>query len=162
LVAVPLLLALLLGVGIGPLYLLAFPFLAATFHFLFRRWQPGWLLHIFAFNQELCGAKHVDLDVRCDIHAQHIASVLQGANHDEVLLVGHSNGCPLLLMVLDRLLERGLADNPKLKILTLAQLVQMVSLHRHGVKLRAMLERLTNLPLTWLDISAKADPACFA
>ncbi len=163
LVAAALLTTLVLILFLGWLGLLAFPVLVTSLFFLFHRWQPAWLLHIFNFNRELCGRTRVDLEERCDLYAHQIAASLSIGHYDEILLVGHSNGATLLLMVLDRLRTRfGGAMPLALKLLTLGQLTQFVTLHRDGVALRQTLRRLETITNSWLDISAKADPACFA
>ncbi|MFA5593575.1 MAG: hypothetical protein WC989_09730 [Micavibrio sp.] len=138
----------------------AFPALASFLFFMTRKWQPTWLLHTFSFNRRLCSEESSDIRQRCRSYADAVIKALREDRHDEILLIGHSNGVTLLIETLDLVMESG-ADTGKLKILSLGQFVQMVTMHRGGGHIRKALERLQTIKTPWLDISAAGDPACF-
>ena len=49
----------------GWIYWLLFPALMVGLFFIFRTWQPTWLLHTFSFNMDLCKNNRRDLEERC-------------------------------------------------------------------------------------------------
>jgi hypothetical protein len=84
---------------------------------------------------------------------------------DEVLVVGHSSGAHLAISVVADLIRAGHlpAGGPRLALLTLGQVVPMVSFLPQARQLRADLAYLaTQDALTWVDVTAPGDGCCFA
>lgn len=86
----------------------------------------------------------------------------QNADFDEVLIVGHSTGAHLAVDVAADVL-RDSSANARLSLLTLGQVIPMVSFLPKAQLLRRNLNQLAQDPrLTWVDVSAPGDGACFA
>jgi len=86
-----------------------------------------------------------------------------------VLLVGHSSGAHLAVSVLADLIRAGLPDagmagpRPALGLLTLGQVVPMVSFLPKADRLRADLHYLAARDeVTWVDVTAPGDGCAFA
>ncbi|PJE38117.1 hypothetical protein CVM52_02950 [Pseudooceanicola lipolyticus] len=93
-----------------------------------------------------------------------IAAALAG-EADEVLVVGHSSGAHLAVSVLSALIRAGRvpSDGPALGLLTLGQVVPMLSFLPRAARLRGDLRFLsTRDELAWIDISAPGDGCSFA
>lgn len=84
---------------------------------------------------------------------------------DEVLVVGHSSGAHLAVSVLSDLIRAGRvpASGPALSLLTLGQVVPMVSFLPAAQRLRADLAFLSaSNTLVWVDVTAPGDGCAFA
>ena len=83
---------------------------------------------------------------------------------DEVLVVGHSSGAHLAVSILSDLIRQGLPkDGPALSLLTLGQVVPMVSFLPKAQRLRADLAYLSaRREVTWVDVTAPGDGCSFA
>ena len=84
---------------------------------------------------------------------------------DEVLVVGHSSGAHLAVSILADVVRGGHAGTggPRLSLLTLGQVIPMVSFLRGATRLRADLNFLSQRDeLDWVDVSAPGDGATFA
>jgi hypothetical protein len=138
----------------------------------FRR-QDGrlfayYLMHDYAFSAAWGGANPPALEARLDAFADRIAEALAGDRDgapDEVLVVGHSSGAHLAVSVLADLLRAGRvpADGPALGLLTLGQVVPMMSFLPGAARLRADLALLSEQDaVAWVDVSAPGDGCAFA
>ncbi|MBQ2261047.1 MAG: hypothetical protein II336_06750 [Loktanella sp.] len=124
-----------------------------------------YLMHDYAFSAQYRGATPPELTERLAEFADQIAAALQDDNEDEVLIVGHSSGAHLAVMVIANLIRDGRvpADGPKLAFLSLGQVAPMVSFLPEARQLRADLAFLaTQEALTWVDVTAPGDGCCFA
>jgi hypothetical protein len=86
---------------------------------------------------------------------------------DEILLVGHSSGAHIAISVLaDVIRATPLAEldkAPAISLLTLGQVVPMVSYLPKAERLRADLHSLSKRQcITWVDVTAPTDACCFA
>jgi len=129
-----------------------------------RRFLGYYLLHDYAFSAQYSGANPPELDVRMRVFADDISAAL-ASDCDEVLLVGHSSGAHIGVMVLADLLRTngGREAGPKLGFLTLGQVVPMVSFLPRADRLRRDLAFLSQQScLTWVDVSAPGDGGSFA
>lgn len=173
---VQLLLALLLMWGVvavlapylGPIS--AAPALLAGYGLLlwFRRMDNRlfayYLMHDYAHSARLRGAVTPELNTRLEAFSGRIAQAL-GADADEVLVVGHSSGAHLGVMVLAHLLRKSEieAQGPALSFLSLGQVAPMVSFLPDAHRLRQDLRDLSADPnVTWVDVSAPGDGCTFA
>ena len=146
----------------------------------FRR-QDGrlfayYLMHDYAFSAAWGGANPPALEARLGDFADRIAAALgegrdeapeEGTDEgtDEVLVVGHSSGAHLAVSVLADLLRAGRvpADGPALGLLTLGQVVPMMSFLPGAARLRADLALLSEQDtIAWVDVSAPGDGCAFA
>lgn len=123
-----------------------------------------YLMHDYAFTASEGGALPKALQPRLAAFADKIASALED-DCDEVLVVGHSSGAHLGVMVLADLIRAGRvpADGPALGFLTLGQVVPMASFLPAASDLRRDLAFLSVRPeLTWVDVTAPGDGCAFA
>ncbi len=134
---------------------------------LFRRYDryifAYYLLHDYAFAAENNGQTPAALRDRQRLFAHHITKALS-EDVDEVLVIGHSSGAHMGVEVMADVL-RMLPDRPKphLAFLTLGSVIPMVSFLPGATRLRGDLRRLSlSDRITWIDVSAPGDGACFA
>ncbi|WP_425080689.1 hypothetical protein [Ruegeria arenilitoris] len=123
-----------------------------------------YLMHDFAYSAASNGATPPELRLRLADFAKHIQCALE-TDVDEVLVVGHSSGAHLGVMVLaDLIRSQNLpSDGPILSFLSLGQVVPMVSFLPDARDLRTDLQFLsTRSELTWVDVSAPGDGCAFA
>jgi len=133
----------------------------------FRRWDNRllvyYLMHDYAYSAKTNGANSPALEARIGAFGQAVSDALHG-DHDEVLVVGHSSGAHLAVSVLADLIRAGgPAGGPVLGLLTLGQVVPMVSFLPGATRLRADLHYLAARPeVTWVDVTAPGDGCAFA
>lgn len=122
-----------------------------------------YLMHDYAYSARSKGANPPELEARMVEFGQAVSEALRG-DHDEVLLVGHSSGAHLAVSVLADLIRAGLPEpRPALALLTLGQVVPMVSFLPKADRLRADLHFLAARDeLTWVDVTAPGDGCAFA
>ena len=172
-----LLVACLLGWAIGWLagFVLPWPLAAAAgiavIAFVLRWWRRHdrhfyayYLMHDYAFTAAAHGAIPPELEERMAGFATAIAAALR-SDTDEVLVVGHSSGAHLAISVLADLIRAGQvpANGPALGLLSLGQVVPMVSFLPKAGRLRADLAYLSaRSELTWVDVTAPGDGCAFA
>lgn len=150
---------------------------------LFRRHDNRlfayYLMHDYAYSAQSNGANPPELAARMIVFRQAVSEALQG-DYDEVLVVGHSSGAHLAVSVLADLIRAGMPEGiraqepgqgpapgpalgPALGLLTLGQVVPMVSFLPRATQLRADLHYLSARPeLTWVDVTAPGDGCAFA
>lgn len=165
--------------------------LAFAFGWLIARFAPGWagvaglavvppvlnwfarrdnrilaryLMHNFAYSAQDGGANPPPLEVRLVAFADVVADALC-SDVDEVLVVGHSSGAHLAVSILADLIRTGRvpANGPALSLLTLGQVIPMISFLPAATRLRRDLHDLSaNGALTWVDVTAPGDGCAFA
>jgi hypothetical protein len=143
------------GVGYGVL---------RGFRALDHRIYAYYLQHDYAFTAQHWGANPPALGARMADFGARIRAALAEDGVDEVLVVGHSSGAHLAVMVLADLIRAGLpAGAPPLSLLTLGQVVPMVSFLPRAQRLRADLHLLAaDATITWVDVTAPGDGCSFA
>ena len=149
---------------LGPAGLIVIPFVLEWFRKHDNRFFAYYLMHDYAYSARFRGANPPALKARMKEFVDEISLALQG-DADEVLIVGHSSGAHLAVTVLADLIREGKArtKSPALGFLSLGQVVPMVSFLRDAQVLRRDLAYLcTRDELTWVDVSAPGDGACFA
>lgn len=145
------------GLGVMPVLLL-------WFRRQDKRFFVYYLMHDYAHAASNQGAYSPDLEARLAVFADHVAEAL-AQDVDEVLIVGHSSGAHLAVSVLADLLRAGRVpqDGPALALLSLGQVVPMVSFLPRADRLRADLACLSvSDALTWVDVTAPGDGCAFA
>jgi hypothetical protein len=157
-----------LGATIHPLIgvFLALPALWQTLVFFRKhdsRFFAYYLMHDYAHSAQGLGAYPPDLETRLTQFRATIAAALAD-DTDEVLVVGHSSGAHLAISILSDLIRSGLPHSrPALALLSLGQVVPMISFLPRANRLRADLHYLsTRDELTWIDVTAPGDGCAFA
>jgi hypothetical protein len=123
-----------------------------------------YLMHDYAFSARHRGAYPPEQEARMALFADRIAAALH-TEADEVLVVGHSSGAYIAVSLLADLLRGGRVpgDVPALGLLTLGQVIPMVSFLPRAGRLRADLALVSESDrLTWVDVSAPGDGCAFA
>jgi len=149
---------------LGPAGLIIIPLVLDWFRKHDNRFFAYYLMHDYAYSARFKGAYPPALMARMSEFVDEITQALQG-DADEVLIVGHSSGAHLAVTVLADLIRTGKAraTGPALGFLSLGQVVPMVSFLKNAQVLRRDLAYLcTRDELTWVDVSAPGDGACFA
>lgn len=121
-----------------------------------------YLMHDYAYSAQDGGANPPELEARMADFATRIRGALTDC--DEVLVVGHSSGAHLAVSILADLIRAGLPGNrPALSLLTLGQVVPMVSFLPRANRLRGDLAYLSARDeITWVDVTAPGDGCAFA
>jgi len=122
-----------------------------------------YLMHDFAHAAAGRGAYPPELEARLAEFRTRIREALDEP-HDEVLVVGHSSGAHLAVSLLADLLREGLPGHrPALSLLTLGQVVPMISFLPRAQRLRADLCLMSaQREVFWLDVTAPGDGCAFA
>ncbi len=139
-------------------------YMMRLFRKLDGRLYAYYLMHDFAFSAQDGGAYPAALEVRMDQFRHQIAAALD-SDADEVLVVGHSSGAHLAVSILADLIREGRVprSGPRLALLTLGQVIPMVSFLPNARRLRADLHDLSQSGgLTWVDVTAPGDGCAFA
>jgi len=137
--------------------------LMQLFRRLDTRFFAYYLLYDFAQVAAQRGALAPSVAQRLSSFADEIAAALAEEGVDEVLVVGHSSGAALAVMLVAEVERRGLPKGgAALAVLTLGQAIPMQAFLPAATALRADLAQLAVSPLvTWVDVSAKGDGVCF-
>lgn len=121
-----------------------------------------YLMHDYAYSAQARGANPPELEARMAAFRMEVEAALKGP-YDEVLVVGHSSGAHLAVSILADLLRYGRPAGPVLSLLTLGQVVPMVSYLPEARRLRADLAYLSvQEGITWVDVTAPGDGCAFA
>lgn len=148
--------AALAGLGVVPPILL-------WFRKMDNKFFAYYLMHDYAYSARSRGANPTELEARMAEFATSIRTALD-TDTDEVLVVGHSSGAHLAVSILSDLIRAGLpANGPQLNLLTLGQVVPMVSFLPDAWRLRADLAFLSvQDQVAWVDVTAPGDGCAFA
>ncbi|MGR3660814.1 MAG: hypothetical protein ACU0CA_06430 [Paracoccaceae bacterium] len=123
-----------------------------------------YLMHDYAFSASHRGANPPELEVRLEEFTKVIAEALSG-NVDEVLVVGHSSGAHLAINIIADILRKGRVTDhgPVLALLSLGQVVPMISFLPEAQRLRRDLQELSvSDKISWVDVTAPGDGCSFA
>lgn len=128
-----------------------------------NRFFAYYLMHDYAYSARSRGANPPELEARMAEFTNTIQAALD-TDVDEVLVVGHSSGAHLAVSILSDLIRQGLPQNaPALNLLTLGQVVPMVSFLPDAWRLRADLAYLSERDeIAWIDVTAPGDGCAFA
>jgi len=141
-----------------------FVFLMQWFRRQDHRWFAYYLMHDYAFTASRKGANPPLLETRMEEFRTRIRAALASDVH-EVLVVGHSSGAQLAVSILADLDRAGdiPEGSPALGLLTLGQVLPMVSFLPKAMRLRRDLQDLSlSRSIFWLDVSAPGDGCSFA
>ncbi|MEO0343647.1 MAG: hypothetical protein AAF198_09435 [Pseudomonadota bacterium] len=164
-------LALIVGMFLQPFLGLGLSGLAGLFLFLlglhlFRYTDGKIYAHYLMLDYSYFGAHRgrvpPELSVRLDEFADRVAKIAR-EDPDEILLIGHSSGAQLAIQVLARLIRNGLTRSSKIDLLTLGHAIPMASFLPHGQEFRRDMQLVSQeKSITWADVTAPGDGACFA
>ena len=170
-IAVQFLLAFLLGWGIaalvpgaaGPaLGVLAFVGVVAGFRRLDRYIFAYYLINDYGFTARRRGRYPQPLRARLDVFSQRLQEACD-TDVDEVLVIGHSSGAQLAVTAVAGAVDAVRDDGPVLSLLTLGQVIPMMSFLPNAQELRGHLNMLSQCDrIAWVDVSAPGDGGCFA
>jgi pimeloyl-ACP methyl ester carboxylesterase len=140
-----------------------------SFAILFR-W-PGDRFHVrraladWNFARDFMYWRRPEMDARLDQFAARIVAAAQANDCDEILIVGHSLGAQMSMVVLARAMERDpelYRHGPRICLLTLGSTIGKLALHPAAVYLRACAERLGAADgLAWSEFQARRDSISF-
>ena len=128
------------------------------------RFFAYYLMHDYAFTAKANGANPPELEERMAEFVADVGEALQG-DWDEVLVVGHSSGAHIAVSVVADLVRAGAVrpGGPTLSLLTLGQVIPMISFLPKAARLRADLALLSDTDaLAWVDVTAPGDGCAFA
>lgn len=123
-----------------------------------------YLMNDYAYTASRRGAYPEEIEARLHEFRYRIEAALR-EDIDEVLIVGHSSGAQLAVSVVADLLRlrRFQGTGPALSLLTLGQVIPMVSFLPDARRIRRDLRLLsTAQEITWIDVSAPGDGCSFA
>jgi hypothetical protein len=123
-----------------------------------------YLMQDYAYTASKRGAYPDEIEARLHEFRHRIDAALR-ENIDEVLIVGHSSGAQMAVSIVADIvrLKRFDETGPALSLLTLGQVIPMVSFLPDAKRLRRDLRLLsTSQEITWLDVSAPGDGCSFA
>lgn len=131
-----------------------------------RRWSMLWLMRSYAFTLQQSRGQSPKLEARLDQHAQTLSDRVRSGKYDEVLLVGHSSGCIMAVIVMARALRlapRLATPGVAVNLLTLGQWIPLLGVLPQAHRFRDELQSLSIVPgIGWVDFSAPPDGCCFA
>ena len=123
-----------------------------------------YLMNDYAYTAKKRGAYPDEIEARL-IEWRHRIEAALRENVDEVLIVGHSSGAHLAVSLVAEILRssRFQEGGPALSLLTLGQVIPMVSFLPEARRLRRDLRMLATAErIAWLDVSAPGDGCSFA
>lgn len=123
-----------------------------------------YLIQDYAYGAATQGAYAPALERRLADFRGRVAQALR-ADTDELLIVGHSSGAHVAVSMLADLIrtQKGSGDTPALALLSLGQVVPMISFLPRAHRLRGDLAFPSSSDaLTWVDVSAPGDGCSFA
>ena len=123
-----------------------------------------YLMNDYAYTASRRGAYPDEIEARLHEFRYRIEAALR-EDIDEVLIVGHSSGAQMAVSIVADIirLKRFQGGGPALSLLTLGQVIPMVSFLPDARRIRRDLRLLsTSEEITWIDVSAPGDGCSFA
>ena len=140
-----------------------------SFAVLFR-W-PGDRFHVrraladWNFARDFMYGRQPEMDARLDQFAARIVAAARANDCDEILIVGHSLGAQMSLVVLARAMERDpelYRHGPRICLLTVGSTIGKLALHPAARYLRVCAEKLGAANgLAWSEFQARRDSISF-
>ena len=140
------------------------PFVLEGFRRVDKKFFAYYLMHDYAYSARYRGRNPAEMEQRIASFTDQVAEALR-EDVDEVLVVGHSSGAHLAVSIMADLIREGRvsAKGPALSLLSLGQVVPMVSFLPDAGRLRGDLQFLSESDaLTWVDVTAPGDCCAFA
>lgn len=128
-----------------------------------RQWKLDWLVRILLFARRWARQPPPELDIRWRALAERMHQDDARAPVDEVVLIGHSVGAIAAMPVVAHwLASPSRHPSSQLSLLTLGQVIPLLSFMEGPHGLREQIGRIATSTLPWLDYTAPADPLCHA
>lgn len=123
-----------------------------------------WLARAWVFLHKWAHDRDAAIEARWKAFAAHIAADAGAEEADEILLIGHSAGTWVVISVLAELLAlpQGKTLLPRLRLMTLGQVVPMMSFCSGAHRFRQQVDHVVAASVPWLDFTAPSDPLCTA
>jgi hypothetical protein len=153
-----------LRAGFWAVFIVTVVLVLRLFRQIDNRFFAYYLMHDYSYSARSRGADPPELRARMAEFETAISAAL-ASDVDEVLVVGHSSGAHIGVSVLAELVRAGSVRGagPALGLLTLGQVVPMVSFLPDARKLRRDLHDLSQAAeITWIDVTAPGDGCAFA
>jgi pimeloyl-ACP methyl ester carboxylesterase len=128
-------------------------------------WFMGWVMRSYWFTSRQARDDTPDLDARLDAHATYLLDALANQDFDEILLVGHSSGAMMAMIIAARAAGRSRAamQDPRFGLLTLGQCLPILSFQPQARRFRREIAIAAQaLGERWHDFTAPADRCCAA
>ena len=129
-----------------------------------HRFFAYYLMQDYAYTASRRGAYPDEIEARLHEFRYRIEAALR-EDIDEVLIVGHSSGAQMAVSIVADILrlKRFQGTGPALSLLTLGQVIPMVSFLPEARRIRRDLRLLSTAEeITWIDVSAPGDGCSFA
>ncbi len=121
-----------------------------------------WIARILSFIADQGTESLPDMDARIDRFAGRIAESIGKDDADEFLIAGHSVGTQIAVAAVARALVLLGDRDHRLSLLTLGHTIPLEALHPKAHKFRSEIMAVARDPrVTWIDVSAAIDSACF-
>jgi pimeloyl-ACP methyl ester carboxylesterase len=140
-----------------------------SFAVLFK-W-PGDRFHVrraladWNFARDFMYGHRPETEARLDAFAARLAGAARANDCEEILVVGHSLGAQMSLVVLARAMQRDpelFTHGPKIRLLTVGSTIGKLALHPAATQLRACADMLGAAEgLTWSEFQARRDSISF-
>ena len=132
---------------------------------LAERWFVIRINTHWPFLREFGRGEATDFDRPVEVGAQRLKQAVAANDADEIVLVGHSGGAPLVLCIVTRALEldpelgrRG----PRVVVMTVGSIIPCVAFHPSAHRMRETVRRIAIEPsVAWIDCQARMDAMNF-
>ncbi|MCP5083139.1 MAG: hypothetical protein GY948_15740 [Alphaproteobacteria bacterium] len=125
-----------------------------------------WPLHVYSFTADHMRGRMPEMDARIQRMSQEILDYITQSEDDEILIASHSNGTVVAVLAIAAVLhaDPNIAKHgPQISFLTLGHSIPLCSFLPQAKALRRALTDLGgDNGITWVDITAPRDAACFA
>jgi pimeloyl-ACP methyl ester carboxylesterase len=130
-----------------------------------RRWRIRQAFADWIFARAFMYRRRQAMDARLDEFAQRLVERVRAGGCDEIVIVGHSLGATMALIVLSRALDTDPAfatGDPKVRLLTVGSTIAKIALHPAAGHLRDCAARVAAAPaLAWTEYQARRDAISF-
>ena len=132
---------------------------------LANRWLVIRVNNYWPYLREFGRGEATCFDRPIDIGAAHLKELVHANDADEVVLIGHSGGAPLVQCMAARALELdqdlGLRG-PRIVVLTIGSITPAVAFHPRALKMRKIIRRLAIEPsINWIECQSRKDALNF-
>lgn len=129
-------------------------------HFFLEKINFFWVLRIINFFVLVVGQKVSGLEERIAVFAEKIIEAGEEDTYDEILVVGHSVGSILAVLVMT-IVEKKCHQKTKISLLTLGECIPPISVLSDAGWFRNILVSLGKRSFFWVDVTSSIDGICF-
>jgi len=129
---------------------------AAFIHFVAKRYFVLHLFDLWTFSLKFAKRSRQDIEDKLANVCEQARKAFSQDNYDEVLLIGHSTGCSLILDIAGRYVETD--HTAQLTVLTVGSTALKIGLHPAAKKMRERVALFVNAPNTaWVEYQSRTD-----